>query len=79
MLQLMEEFFEDIGAEVEVNPDDVETGPKPAKRPRKSKLLRKADKQALLDVLGSLPVTDVVASVITKRNLKRFLKEIYQM
>lgn len=44
----------------------METGPKPAKRPRKSKLLRKTDKQALLDVLGSLPVTDVVASVITK-------------
>ena len=65
----MEEvFFEEcIGAEVEVNPDEVETCPNPpAKKSRKSKLLKKADKQELLDVLAKLQPTDVVAKVVTK-------------
>ena len=51
---MMEEFFfeECIGAEVEINPDEVETCPNPAKKSRKSKLLKKADKQELQDVLA---------------------------
>ena len=42
----------------EINPDEVETCPNPAKKSRKSKLLKKADKQELLDVLARLQPTD---------------------
>ena len=41
----MEDFLDDIGAEVEVNPDEVEVVKK--KKPKKTRLLRKDEKKAL--------------------------------
>ena len=57
---MMEEVFlkSVLVLKFEINPDEVETCPNPAKKSRKSKLLKKADKQELLDVLARLQPTD---------------------
>ena len=47
----MEDFLDDIGAEVEVNPDEVEVVKK--KKPKKTRLLRKDEKKALLSCMFS--------------------------
>ena len=60
----MEVVLDDIGAEVEVNPDEVEVVKQ--KKPRKTRLLKKDEKKALLDMLSSLAsdCSSVVAAVI---------------
>ena len=59
----MEEYLDDIGAEVEINPDEVEVV---KKKPRKTRQLKKDEKKALLDMLDDLASNcfDVVAAVI---------------
>ena len=62
----MEELFEEcIGAEIEVNTEEI-GGPKPSKRQRKIKLLKEDDKALLLDSLSKLELKDVVENVISK-------------
>ena len=60
----MEDFLDDIGAEVEINPDDVEVVNK--KKPKKTRLLKKDEKKALLDMLSDLASnsSDIVSAVI---------------
>ena len=63
----MEIFLDDnIGAEVEVNPDEVEVLGKKKKKPRKTRLLNKDEKKAVLDMLNDLAFncSDVVSAVI---------------
>ena len=54
-----------IGAEVEINPDEVEVVRK--KKPRKTRLLKKDEKKLLLDMLSDLAsnCSDVVSAVIS--------------
>ena len=69
----MENFLEDIGAEVEVNPDEVEVVNK-NKKPRKTRLLKKDEKKALLDMLANVASNssdNVVSAVITALSLPR--------
>ena len=58
----MEDFLDDIGTEVEINPDEVEV----VKKPKKTRLLRKDEKKALLDMLCNLASnsSDIVSAVI---------------
>ena len=57
----MEVFlFEDVGAEVEVNPDDVEF----IKPKRKRTALLKAERKVLVDKLQALDSTKAIASII---------------
>ena len=60
----MEDFLDDIGAEVEINPDEVEIVKK--KKPKKTRLLKKDEKKALLDMLCNLASnsSDIVSAVI---------------
>ena len=48
----MEDFFDDNGAEVEVNPDEVEVIKK--KKSKKTRLLKKDEKKAILDMPSDL-------------------------
>ena len=59
----MEEYLDDIGAEVEINPNEVEVV---KKKPRKTRQLKKEEKKALLGMLDDLVsnCSDVVAVVI---------------
>ena len=61
----MEDIFDEIGAEVEINPDEVEVIK--SKKPRKTRLLNKDEKKVLLDMLSDLASnsSDVVCSVIS--------------
>ena len=63
----MEDFLDDIGAEVGVNPDEVEVVKK--KKPKKTRLLRKDEKKALLDMLSDLASnsSDVVSTSSPKK------------
>ena len=66
----MEDFLEDIGAEMEINPDEVVN----KKKPRKTRLLRKDEKKALLDMLtnvasnGSDSVVSAVIAIVNKED-----------
>ena len=67
----MEVVLDDIGAEVEVNPDEVEVVKQ--KKPKKTRLLKKDEKKALLDMLSGLAsdcsdVTAAVMDIVTKEN-----------
>ena len=71
----MDDYLEDIGAEVEINPDEVEyydssvTTPVKRKKPRKTKLLSKGEKKVLLDMLnGLLSNYSKVASTVYYRH-----------
>ena len=59
----MEEHLIDIGAEVEINPDEVEVV---KKKPRKTRQLKKGYKKALLGIPDDLAsnCSDIVAAVI---------------
>ena len=59
----MEDFLDDIGAEVEINPDEVEVV---KKKPKKTRLLKKDEKKVLLDMLCNLASnsSDIVSAVI---------------
>ena len=64
------ENFLDIGAKVEVNPDEVEVVKKKSK---KTRLLRKDEKKALLDMLSDLAsnssdVISAVINIVTKKD-----------
>lgn len=74
----MEDFLDDIGAEVEVNPDEVEVVKK--KKPKKIRLLKKDEKKALLDMLSDLAsncsdVVSAVVNVVTKEDHVHLYKE----
>ena len=67
----MEDIFDEIGAEVEINPDEVEVIK--SKKPRKTRLLKKDEKKALLDMLSDLAsnhsdVVSTVISIVTQEN-----------
>ena len=62
----MEVFLDDIGAEVEINPDEVEVIK--AKKLKKTRLLKKDGKRALLEMLSnlasnSLDISNAVISI----------------
>ena len=62
----MEVFLDDIGAEVEINPDEVEVIK--AKKLKKTRLLKKDEKRALLEMLSnlasnSLDISNAVISI----------------
>ena len=66
----MEIFLDDnIGAEVEVNPDEVEVLGK-KKKPRKAQLLNKDEKKAVLDMLN-----DLAFNIVTKEDHIHVYKE----
>lgn len=63
--EVAEFFADDIGAEVEVNPDEAEEKSK-KKHKKKARLSRKEEKKALFDMLNDHAenCSDVVSSVI---------------
>ncbi len=74
----MEDFLDDIAAEVEVNPDKVEVVKK--KKPKKTRLLRKDEKKVLLDMLSDLAsnssdVVSAVINIVTKEDHIHVYKE----
>ena len=60
----MEYFLEDVGAEVEINPNEVVEVKK--KKSKKTRVLKKEEKKTLLDMLSDLVFdsSDVVCAVI---------------
>ena len=78
----MEVYLDDgIGAEVEINLDEVE---EVKKKPRKTRLLKKAEKKALLYMLGNLvsnssEVVSAVTEIISKQNHKHLFKDREQL
>ena len=78
----MEVYLDDgIRAEVENNLDEVE---ELKKKPRKTRLLKKAEKKALLDVLGNLvsnssEVVSAVTEIISKQNHMHLFKDREQL
>ena len=79
----MDVYLDDgIGAEVEINPDEVEEVKKT--KPRKTRLLKKDEKRALLDVLGNLvsnssEVMSAVTEIISKQNHMHLFKDREQL
>ena len=58
----MECFLEDVGAEVEINPVEVEEVKK--KKSKKTRMLKKEEKKALLDMLSDLASTVLMLYVL---------------
>ena len=74
----MDDVLDDIGAEVEINPDEVEVVSK--KKPRKTRLLKREEKKALLDMLSGvasnpLEVVSVVMVMVAKEDHIHVFKE----